>query len=146
MRHSVSNTQFAVGLHVLTYLSAATGAASDPRPVGSDELAGSIGVTPVHVRRVLAPLREAGLVRSRPGARGGWTLGRPAAEIGLAQVWDAVVGDDPVFGLHRPVPDCPVGRQVQADLSDLSTSLSAQVRSHLELMTVADLGASRVEL
>lgn len=143
---SASNTQYAVALHVLSYLAAVAGSDRGARPVGSDELAASIGVTPVHVRRVLGPLREAGLVVSRSGAGGGWSLGRPAGEIRLVEVWDALIGDDSVFGLHRPLPDCVVGRQVQHDLTALSEALAADVRARLASLTVADLGASRVEL
>lgn len=143
---SASNTQYAVALHVLSYLAAVAASDRGGRPVGSDELAASIGVTPVHVRRVLAPLREAELVASRPGARGGWSLGRAAGDIRLVEVWDALVGDDSVFGLHRPLPDCPVGGQVQRDLTALSEALTADVRARLSSLTVADLGASHVEL
>ena len=92
-----TNTQFAVAVHVLTYLA---GVAAESRPGGtatesqaraasSEELALSANANPVHVRRVLGPLRKAGLVLSRPGPRGGWGLGRPATEITTAQarIW-----------------------------------------------------------
>src|SRR5690606_27695475 len=75
-----TNTRFAVAVHVLTYLAGVAG----ERPVSSDELAASANVNPVHVRRVLGPLRAAGMVRSRPGVNGGWELGHPAADITLA--------------------------------------------------------------
>lgn len=132
-----TNTQFAVAVHVLTYLAA--GGRSPERPVSSNELAGSTNVNPVHVRRVLGPLRTAGLVRSRPGAGGGWELSRPAEAITLDQVWDLLQGDDPVLGLHGPSPRCPVGTGVQSALLALDRDVADVLRRQLARSTVADV-------
>lgn len=144
-----TSTQFAVAVHVLTYLASvatearggAGGGASESRAVSSDELARSVNANPVHVRRVLGPLREAGLVTSRPGPHGGWLLGRPAADITAAEVWDLVQGDDPVLGLHGPSPACPVGRSIQHSLVDMDARARSAVRAELDRITVADLAA-----
>lgn len=130
-----TNTQFAVAVHVLTYLADV----GRDRPVSSDELAASTNVNPVHVRRVLGPLREAGLVRSRPGAHGGWELCRDPAGLALAEVWRLVQGDDPVLGLHGPNPSCPVGRGIQVSLAALDRTVAAAVDAELAQTTVADL-------
>lgn len=129
-----TNTQFAVAVHVLTYLAGA-GAC----PVSSDELAASTAVNAVHVRRLLGPLRDTGLVRSRPGPRGGWELARSAESISLADVWTLLQRDDPVLGLHGPNPDCPVGRGVQAALRSVDEGVADAVRTELGRLTVADV-------
>jgi len=154
-----TSTQFAVAVHVLTYLAGVAAeshresSAAESRPesrvpparaVSSEELALSANANPVHVRRVLGPLREAGLVLSRPGPRGGWGLGRPAAEITAAQVWDLVQGHEPVLGLHGPNPACPVGRSIQHSLTDLDARARQAVRAELDRVTVADLAAGVV--
>jgi Rrf2 family protein len=151
-----TSTQFAVAVHVLTYLagvaaeSRSESSAAESRPEGpepqaravsSEELAASANANPAHVRRVLGPLREAGLVVSRPGPRGGWGLGRPAGEITAAQVWDLVQGDEPVLGLHGPNPACPVGRSIQQSLTDLDVRARQAVRAELDRVTVSDLAA-----
>jgi Rrf2 family protein len=153
---SPTSTQFAVAVHVLTYLASVSSetpsgggasptrsgeAASPTRAVSSDELSRSVNANPVHVRRVLGPLREAGLVSSRPGPHGGWVLGRPAADITAAEVWDLVQGDDPVLGLHGPSPACPVGRSIQHSLVDIDARARRAVRAELDRVTVADLAA-----
>lgn len=135
---SPANTRFAVATHVLTYLGAIR-AAGPERAVGSDELAGSVRVSPVHVRRVLGPLRRAGLVASRPGPGGGWLLGADPADIPLVDVFDALRDDERLIARHDPSPDCPIGRLVQDRLDDLDTELLARVRERLGLQTVADL-------
>lgn len=134
-----TSTHVAVAVHVLTYLA---GTESEARAVSSDELALSANVNPVHVRRVLGPLRKAGLVSSRSGAHGGWALARPAEEITVAEVWELVRGDEPVLGLHGPNPACPVGRSVQESLVELDARARQAVVAELAHVTVAQLAAA----
>lgn len=134
-----TNTQFAVAVHALAYLAGEPGQAG---PVSSDELALSIDVNPVHVRKVLGPLREAGVVASRPGQRGGWELVRDPAALTLAEVWDVVSGDGPVLGLHGPSPACPVGAGVRTVLQGLDRDVLGAVRRELAARTVADVAAA----
>ncbi|MFG2847093.1 Rrf2 family transcriptional regulator [Kitasatospora sp. NPDC048296] len=130
-----TNTQFAVAVHVLTYLSGV----ADGRPVSSEQLSESTNVNPVYVRRVLGPLREAGLVLSRPGARGGWELATDPRSITLAQVWRLLQGADPILGLHGPDPACEIGRGVQKSLTALDRAVSGAVAAELERFTVQDV-------
>jgi Rrf2 family protein len=129
-----TNTQFSVAVHVLTYLAAQPG-----RPVSSDELAASTQVNAVHVRKLLGPLRTAGLVASRAGARGGWLLAQPADSITLADVWSLIQGGDTVLGHHLPNPDCPVGRDIRAELLQLDAELAAATVARLQQTTIAGL-------
>lgn len=133
-----TNTRFAVAVHVLTYL-ASCAAAGRTAPVSSDELAGSTAVNPVHVRKVLGPLRTAGLVRSRPGAHGGWELAADPKTVNLAQVWQVLQGDDPVLGIHGPNPACPVGAGVQGALVDLDRRVAKAVLAELEGISLNDV-------
>jgi Rrf2 family protein len=130
-----TNTQFAVAVHVLTYLAAVDGSGQ----VSSDELAASTNTNPVYVRRVLGPLREAGFVRARPGSHGGWQLARPADGIRLDEVWSLVQGDAPVLGLHGPSPECPVGAALQGALEHLDHEVVSALRTELSHRTVHDL-------
>ena len=134
-----TNTQFAVAVHVLTYLAGVDDEVDAKRPVSSDELASSVNASPVYVRRVLTPLRESGMLASRPGPHGGWTLTRAAQSISLAEVWRLVQGDDPVLGLHGPNPSCPVGVRVQRALVAIDRDVAQAVDARLDRVTVADL-------
>lgn len=136
-----ANTQFAVAVHVLSYL----GTAGQGRPVSSDELSGSTNTNPVYIRRVLGPLREAGLLTSRPGAGGGWELARDPAGITLAEVWRLVAADEHAISVHASNPACPVGRSMQSELAGVGASVDAAVTRELEATTIADL-AARAEL
>jgi Rrf2 family protein len=130
-----TNTQFSVAVHVLTYLASA----GAHRPVSSDELSTSTNTNPVYVRRVLGPLRDAGLVSARQGSNGGWSLARAADSIGLDEVWTLLQGDKPVLGLHGPSPQCPVGRDVAPLLTDIDAGVAAAVQAELATRTIADL-------
>lgn len=132
-----TNTQFAVAVHVLTYLSGMR----DRGPIGATELAASTNVNAVHVRRVLGPLREAGIVTSSPGAKGGWELAREPEDITLADVWRLVQGPDHVIGLHAPSPDCPVGQAINVSLTDVDRKVAAAVEAELGSQTIAHLAA-----
>lgn len=129
-----TNTQFAVGVHVLTLL------ANEPgEPQSSETMAASANANPVYVRRVLGRLRAAGLVQSRPGVRGGWQLRRDPGEISLGDVWRAIQGDDPILGLHETNPSCPVGRDVQRALTGIDRRAASAVEAELDRTTVSDV-------
>ncbi|MEH3054875.1 MAG: Rrf2 family transcriptional regulator [Patulibacter minatonensis] len=128
------NAQFAVAVHALTLLTSEGGA-----PQSSEQMSRSIAANPVHIRRVLGRLREAGLVTSRPGAKGGWHLTRSASAVSLGDVWRAVQGQSPVFGLHGVQPGCPVGRGVTTALTVLDQQLTDSVVAQLDDITVAAL-------
>ncbi|MER7668211.1 Rrf2 family transcriptional regulator [Kitasatospora sp. NPDC096128] len=130
-----TNTQFAVAVHVLTYLAGT----ADSGPVSSEQLSQSTNANPVYVRRVLGPLREAGLVRSRPGVHGGWELAAEPGTVTLAQVWRLLQGTDPVLGLHGPDPACEIGRGVQRSLTALDRAIAGAVAAELERFTVQDV-------
>ena len=49
-------------------------------------------IPPVFAARVLAQLQRQGLLRARAGQQGGYTLARPAAEVTLLEVIEAVEG------------------------------------------------------
>jgi Rrf2 family protein len=131
---SSTNTQFAVGVHMLTLL-----ADRGPEPLRSTDMAASADANPVYVRRVLGRLREAGIVSSRPGVGGGWVLVHDPADIALGDVWRAIQADDRLLGLHEVNPRCEVGEAIQRHLTAVDRRVSAAVRSELDRITVAEM-------
>lgn len=57
------------------------------------QLAATTGVPPSLVPRVMGDLVRAGLVANRRGRSGGYRIARPAAEVSLLEVIEAVEGD-----------------------------------------------------
>jgi Rrf2 family protein len=129
-----TNMQFSLAVHVLTLLGS-----QDGRLTSSDFLAGSAGTSPEHVRRVLAPLRRAGLVHSKPGPSGGWQLDQAGCDTTLGEVWRAVHGDDGVLGVHSAAPDCTVGQRIQSELEEVERRAVAALVAELDQTTLGQL-------
>ncbi len=128
------NTQFALGVHLLTML-----AASAPATLRSEAMAGSANANPVHIRRVLGRFREAGLVGSKPGVGGGTHLLRDPATITLAEVWRIAQGDTPVLGAYEGDPHCQVGSGMHSLLTELDQRAQRAIQHELRTTTIAQL-------
>lgn len=112
-------------------------AASDGGRVTRDELAAAQNIPPRYLEAVLLQLRQAGLVSGQRGAAGGYTLGRPAEEISVAEVSRAVDGPLALVQGQRPEHVTYVGASLH--LNELWIGLRAAVRSVMEAVTIADL-------
>jgi DNA-binding IscR family transcriptional regulator len=133
-----ANSKLTVAVHALAWLALAE--RRGQAPLTSDQVAASVNTNPVVVRRSLGDLRRAGLVQVRPGAGASWRLSRPATEITLLEVHDAVA-PEPLFALHHGVPnlDCPVGHGIRPALGEIYAGVTGAVRRELAATTVADV-------
>jgi Rrf2 family protein len=105
-------------------------------PVASHTIAAKEGIPERFLLKVLLPLVPAGILRSVKGPNGGYALARPAKDITLLQVVEAV--DGPIRGA---VP--PVGKGAAAALDKhlgaVCEQAAALVRGRLAKVTLADL-------
>jgi Rrf2 family protein len=69
-----------------------------------------------HLSKVLQRLVRAGLVTSRRGARGGFSLARPAGSITLLDIWSALEGPAEEAGCPLHEHGCPIGNCVFGDM------------------------------
>ncbi len=121
------------GTLVLTHM------ASDPGKVFSAaDLAATLGLGQPVVSKVLKSLAQREIVKSTRGARGGYALGRPAQEISIADIIDAL--DDQPFGLTECTAT-PGACSVEAACNIRSNwhRINAIVRKTLERVSVADM-------
>src|SRR5919204_2094585 len=65
---------------------------NDDDPVSLTDIAAADELPLAYLEHLVARLRKAGLVESRRGARGGYRLARPAPDITMAEVVDALEG------------------------------------------------------
>jgi Rrf2 family protein len=84
-------------------------------------------------------LRHAGIVASRRGAEGGYLLGRPPAEITLADVIRAV--DGPLANIGGLRPDQLSYTGTAEPMREVWVALRSRMRSVLENVTLADVAA-----
>ena len=127
------NTRFSIAVHLLAGLGLAVG-----RPVTSAELAGSVNTAPSFVRRVLARLSKAGLIRTSRGKAGACWLARNPGRISLLDIYRAV--DAPkAFAIHQypPEPSCRVSRNIKSCLSRALAKTQRAFENSLDEMTLA---------
>jgi Rrf2 family transcriptional regulator, cysteine metabolism repressor len=82
------STKAEYGIRVLVELARRAG--EEPIPLA--EIAAKDGLPLAYLEHLVARLRKADLVASRRGSRGGYMLARPAAEITMAEVVEALEG------------------------------------------------------
>jgi Rrf2 family transcriptional regulator, cysteine metabolism repressor len=85
------STRAEYGVRVMVEL-ARRGSDGERECVSLAEIADGDGLPLAYLEHLAARLRKAGLVESRRGARGGYLLARPADEISMAQVVEALEG------------------------------------------------------
>jgi Rrf2 family cysteine metabolism transcriptional repressor len=83
------STKAEYGVRVMAHLASRNG--EDPISLGS--IAESEGLPLAYLEHLVQRLRRAGLVESRRGAYGGYSLARPAASISMAEVVEALEGE-----------------------------------------------------
>lgn len=106
----------------------------------SDQIAQMISTNPVVVRRMMAGLRDLGIVTSEKGHGGGWQLARPLQEITLRDVYEAV-GAPPLFniGPQTEPADCLVEKAVDARLELTLRDAEERLLDQFAKTTVEDL-------
>ena len=106
----------------------------------SEEVAASVNTNAVIVRRSLSDLQRTGLVQARRGNGAGFSLGRPASEITLLDVWLAV-SPEPLLALHHSEPnlECPVGAGIRPALTDVYDEATEAFRASLSRRTIAGM-------
>jgi Rrf2 family protein len=85
------STKAEYGVRVMVELARRT-AGDGGQPVPLAEIAANDGLPLAYLEHLVARLRKAGLVDSRRGSRGGYLLARPAAQITMAEVVEALEG------------------------------------------------------
>jgi DNA-binding IscR family transcriptional regulator len=106
----------------------------------SDEVAASVKTNPVILRRSLGDLHKAGLVRSRRGAGAAFSLARPAEEITMLDVWNAV-SPDPLPAPRRTEPgrERPAGADDEPAPADTGDEAAETLRATLARRTIAGI-------
>lgn len=108
----------------------------------SDQIAKMVSTNAVVIRRMMAGLRETGIVTSERGHGGGWRLARPLSEISLRDVYDAV-GRPPLFniGPQADPSECLVEKAVDARLEVTLGAAEAQLLATFSTISVEDVAA-----
>ena len=128
------SSKLSVGIHMLTIF-----ALKPDEPLTSEFIACSVNTNPVVIRRLLGSLRAAGIVESKTGVGGGWTLLVDPERITLLDILRAVEPRDEMFALHRgePNPECPCGLHIQGVLAEVYDKVQEGMTRQLAGITIA---------
>ena len=123
--------RFSIAVHILTLLEWLSN-----ETASSEQMAGSIGVNPVIVRRTMVKLREAGLVSTRQGVAGA-ALAKPLKDISMLDVLKSVETEEGIFSVHQnPNPNCPIGANIQTALEEVYNTAQKAMERELEKVTL----------
>lgn len=123
------------------------GAGAPGEPVPLAEIAAKDGLPLAYLEHLVARLRKAGLVDSRRGSRGGYMLARPASEITMAEVVQALEGSIAPIECISEAADGSIVCSRESDPEHacptklLWTKVRASIVTTLRETTLADLTA-----
>lgn len=108
--------------------------------VPSSTLAEKTRVPPDYLAKVLQSLGEAGMIDGRRGVKGGYRLSKPAADIRLLDVVNAVSRDESQL---KRIESCPLGLSNHGpNLCPLHATMDRAIAALIEVLddsTLADL-------
>jgi Rrf2 family protein len=132
-----ANTQFSIAVHMMTALGARAGNGGG---APSGKLAQSVNACPSFVRRVMAKLAKAELVRTTTGKSGSCALARDPRDISLLDVYRAVEGPK-AFAIHRyPAQrNCAISCGIKPALQKVLDKTQRSMEKSLAGVTLADV-------
>ena len=120
-------------------LSLALAQAEGIERLSSTQLAEGVDSNPTFVRRLLAPLIQAGLIRSTMGRDGGVSLSVDAAAITLGEIYKAIMGDRKLWTGRGDIPHrCLVSSNVERFFGSLADEVDESILGLLNARTLGD--------
>jgi Rrf2 family protein len=116
----------------------------DGRPAQVKEIAERQGIPPRFLEQIFQDLKRAGVVGSKRGPQGGYTLARPVADIGLGDVVRALEGPIVLGDQNESAPRRRPGQDTRRVTEAVFRDLSSRVEACLDEVTIADI-CSRAE-
>ncbi len=101
--------------------------------MSSAEIACSININPVLVRKEIVKLKEAGLITVREGKGGGSKIAKQPKDIHLSEIF-RITSNDHVFSFAKNEPnhDCPIGKNINIWLDKLYADIDLSIINLLD--------------
>lgn len=144
MQRTARSTRFPIAVNIMSMVAFCEDHLEDEY-ISSGTISKSVGKNEVVIRRLVSMLKEAGLLHSATGSRGGVKLSREAKDIDLCDVYRAVEPQD-TFGMHDSNIRCPVARATTNLLKKIFCDAESGIEDKLRGVTLEELrGASESE-
>jgi Rrf2 family protein len=130
-----TNTQFSIAAHIMACLGHAAG-----EEVNSAAIAGSVNTSASFVRRILAKLSRADLVKTATGKGGACWLARRPSDISLLEIYRAI-GAPQAFAIHQyPVEKrCTVSCNIKSALGRVLNETQQAMEQRLSRISLAQV-------
>jgi Rrf2 family protein len=131
-----NNTQFSIAVHLLAAIACGCG----EKGVTSGHLAESVNTSASFVRRTLAKLSKAGLVKTTTGPAGACRLAKDAEKISLLDIYQAV--DAPkAIAIHDYAEQkvCYVSCHIKTALEKVLSQSQQALEASLKGISLADI-------
>lgn len=130
---SSSNTQFSIAVHMLVGM-------AKYGKVSSAVLATTVNASPIFLKRILAKLSNAGLIRALSGRYGGCMLARQPEEISLLDVYKAVEAPK-AFVIHSYAKNksCDISSNIQGALGGVLADVQVAQEEVLRSQSILDM-------
>ena len=113
-------------------------------PVAMHDVAGRSSLPKMYLSQLAAPLKSAGLIKSYWGNRGGYVLNRPASQISLLEIIEAVDGPIALLDCVADSKMCKRSRSCEA--IDVWRAINDTIVTTLRRYSLADLIRKRKPL
>ncbi|MSO87129.1 MAG: Rrf2 family transcriptional regulator [Acidimicrobiia bacterium] len=110
-------------------------------PTSVRDIAERTGLPQPYLEQILLALKGAGLVHSKRGVGGGYTLARQPEKITLGEIVSAVDGPIGLGDFGEPHQDGACDHEGQCVLLAVWAGISGRIRTHLDSFTLADIVA-----
>ncbi|MFN3340544.1 MAG: RrF2 family transcriptional regulator [Dietzia sp.] len=111
-------------------------------PISAEELGRLQDIPHGFLQSILSDLRRAGIVASRRGKTGGWTLAQDAGSITVADVLRAV--DGPLVSVYDVRPEAVDYNERASILQHVWIASRASLRRVMDAVTISDLAEGRL--
>ncbi|MFZ2782208.1 MAG: Rrf2 family transcriptional regulator [Rectinemataceae bacterium] len=108
----------------------------DTQPIDLGGIAERQGIPEQYLSKLVIPLKAAGIVKASRGAKGGYSLARPASEIDLYTVVEVLEGRSSLLECTADPGLC--ARSGECKTLPVWIGLDKTIRNYLQGMTVAD--------
>jgi Rrf2 family protein len=126
------------GLIALRHMSRKQDAVTSAR-----EIADRYGLPFEITAKTLQRLKDTGLIASAQGARGGYTIRKPLADVNLAEFLELMEGPQAVMACGPQAREC--GYHERCDIRGVMDGLNQKVREFLSGIRLAELADGRAE-
>jgi len=134
---SLISTRSRYGLRFLVELSQRS--SSDPVDLGS--IAEHQEIPETYLAKLVVPLRNAGIIRSARGSKGGYELAKPPADISVQEIVEVLEGRSSLLECTEHPESC--ARSAECPTLPVWLGLERVIRDYLSKVSVSDVAAPR---